>query len=442
MLKEVHPTVGLATIVSPFEVGAEKSQALQQKALTALTNAGIKVIPTRKLIDSDDAALEAARDLRGQDIDAVCLLYGTYADDTYATTVVEQLQTPFIIWGTNDFDTGSMAGAQQASEVLSEMGYYYKLVFGNVDDRRAVDAVRMIARVAYAKRSLFNCRLGVFGYPRIKGQTQAAVDEIELRKKIGCRLVGVGMDVLRSEMKQPEKKEITATWEQVSKGITKITVNEEQVDEAVRAYLAIRKIVREKRLNAIAIEDWNELIGIPNLAFSLLNDEGVPAGCEADVHATLMLYLLSILTGKPAFHGELLGMFEKEDALLVAHYGAGAPSLAESRGEISLEPDRSPSGRGVSVVFRVRKGPVTLASLTGRRDSYRMMIAAGESIEAPHVFHGGIVANIKFHVNHRQVLDEAVGMSHHWMVGLGDVSRELVEYCKMTGIQPVQVGGS
>jgi hypothetical protein len=71
-----------------------------------------------------------------------------------------------------------------------------------------------------------------------------------------------------------------------------------------------------------------------------------------------------------------------------------------------------------------------------------MMIAAGESIEAPHVFHGGIVANIKFHVNHRQVLDEAVGMSHHWMVGLGDVSRELVEYCKMTRIQPVQVGGS
>jgi len=420
-------------------VGAEKSQALQRKASTTLTNSGINVLPVQSLIDSDEAALEAVRSLRGEDVDAVCLLYGTYGDDTYATTVVEQVQAPFIIWGTNDFDTGSTAGAQQASEVLSEMGYYYKLVLGDVDDRRAIDAVTMVARVAYAKRRLFNCRLGVLGYPRIKGQTQAAVDEVELRKKIGCRLVGVGMDVLRSGMQQPEKSEVGITWKQVTRGITKISVGDEEIDVAVRAYLAIKRIVRERRLNAIAIEDWNELIGIPNLAFSLLNEEGVPAGCEADVHATLMLYLLSILTGKPAFHGELLGTLEKEDALLVAHYGAAAPSLAESREGISLERDRSPSGKGVSVVFRIRKGPVTIASLTGRRDSYRMMIAAGENIDARDVFHGGVVANVKFRLNHREFLDRAVGMSHHWVLGLGDVSRELLEYCKMTGIKPVQV---
>lgn len=439
MSQGVHATIGLATIASSFEVGAQKSQALQRKVSTAVTNSGINVLPVQRLIDSDEAALEAARNLRGQDVDAVCLLYGTYADDTYATTVVEQVQAPFIIWGTNDFDTGSTAGAQQASEVLSELGYYYKLVLGDVDDRRAIDAVTMVARVAYAKRRLFNCRLGVFGYPRIKGQTQAAVDEIELRKKIGCRLVGVGTDLLRSGMQQIEKSEVGTTWEQVTRGITKISVSDEEIDEAVRAYLTIKRIVREKRLDAIAIEDWNELIGIPNLAFSLLNEEGVPAGCEADVHATLMLYLLSILTGKPAFHGELLGTLENEDALLVAHYGAAALSLAETRDEISLERDRSPSGKGVSVVFRIRKGPVTIASLTGRRDSYRMMIATGENIEAREVFHGGVVANVKFRINHRQVLDQAVGMSHHWMLGLGDVSRELLEYCKMTGIKPVQV---
>jgi L-arabinose isomerase len=438
--REVHATIGLATIVSPFEVGTEKSQSLQQKALTALTNSGLKVLPVQRLIDSDATAFEAARNLKAQDLDAVCLLYGTYADDTYATTVVEQVQAPFIIWGTNDFDTGSVAGAQQVSEVLSEIGSYYKLVFGNVDDRRTIDEVAMIARVAYAKRRLFNCRLGVVGYPRIKGQTQAAFDEIELRKKIGCRIVGIGMDLLRSEMQQIKEPEVRANWEQISRGITKVSVNARQIDEGVKAYLAMRKIVREKGLNAVAIEDWNELIGIPNLAFSLLNEEGVAAGCEADVHATLVLYLLSILTGRPAFHGELLGVLEHEDALLVAHYGAGAPSLADSKERISLEPDRSPSGGGVSVVFQVRTGPVTIASLTGRRGSYRMMIAPGESIQAPEVFHGGIVANVKFRVNYHQVLDKADGMSHHWMLGLGDVSSELMEYCRMTGIKPVFVG--
>jgi len=429
----------LATIVSPFEVGGEKSEELQRKTTTILTTSGMKVLPVSKLIDSDEAALEAVRSLKGQDLDAVCLLYGTYADDTYATTVVEQLRLPFIIWGTNDYDTGSTAGAQQVSEVLSEMGYYYKLVLGDVDDRRAIDAVTMAARVAHAKRRLFNCRLGVFGYPRIKGQTQASVDEVELRKKIGCRLVGVGMDLLRSRMQQIDKAEVNTTWERVTKGISRRSVSDEEIDEAVRAYLAIRSIVQEKHLTAVAIEDWNELIGIPNLAVSLLNEEGVPAGCEGDVHATLTLYLLSILTGRPAFHGDLLGVLENEDALLVAHYGAAAPSLAQSRESISLERDRTPLGKGVSVVFRIRKGPVTIASLTGRRDSYRMMIAAGENVEAREVFHGGVVANVKFHVNHRLVLDQAVGMSHHWMLGFGDVTNELLEYCKMTGIKPVVI---
>jgi L-arabinose isomerase len=184
------------------------------------------------------------------------------------------------------------------------------------------------------------------------------------------------------------------------------------------------------------VEDWNELIGLPNLGFSLLNEEGIPAGCEADVHSTLVLYLLYLLTGKPAFHGELLGILEDKDALLVAHYGAGAPSLAISRDQISLQPDRA-SRRGVSVVYQIKPGPVTIASLTGRRGTYRMLIAAAENINAPEVFHGGVVANVKFEPNHQEFLRKARGMSHHWMLGIGDVSRELLEFCEMTGIKSV-----
>jgi hypothetical protein len=95
------------------------------------------------------------------------------------------------------------------------------------------------------------------------------------------------------------------------------------------------------------------------------------------------------------------------------HYGAGAPSLAASRDEIQFEYDR-PSGKGVSVVYQVRSGRVTVASLTGRRGSYRMLIAQGETIRAKEAFHGGVVANVRFRANHREVLQKARGMSHHW----------------------------
>jgi len=399
---------------------------------------GLQVAWVGKPARSDEEAIHTVRELTNQQPDALCILYGTYADDTFATSAIEQSDLPPIVWGTNQFDSGSIAGAQQVSEVLSEMGRYHKLVFGDITDTDSLREIAMSARVAAARRRMRGSRVGVIGYQRIKGQTQAAFDEIELREKIGCRVVGVSMYLFRTLMDEIGEARVREVWRDVSKGVKRVSVNDEQIREGVRAYLSMKKIVEDSNLDAIAIEDWNEIIGVPNLGLALLNEEGVPAGCEADVHATVTLQLLSLLTGKPAFHGELLGILKEEDALLVAHYGAGPPSLAASRDLISLEPDRA-SGKGVSVVYQVRQGPVTVASLTGRRGSYRMLIAPGESIQAKEVFHGGVVANVRFRVNHREVLRRAKGMSHHWGLGVGDVSTELSEFCEMAGIRAVIV---
>jgi L-fucose isomerase-like protein len=435
-LRRLQPKIGLATVLSSFEVGAEKSEALHRRAIKRLEAAGIQVAAASKLVDNDELGVTIGRDLIREDPDAICVLYGTYADDTFATTIVEQSNLPAIIWGTNQFDSGSIAGAQQVSEILTEIGRYYKLVLGDVDDDRAVREVVSAARVAAARARLRSSRIGVIGYQRIKGQTQAAFDEIELRERIGSRVVGVSMHLFRTLMAEADDRDARRTWQSITKSFKHVSVNDSQIMDGVKAYLAMKKIVQDKKLDAIAIEDWFDIIGVPNLGLSLLNDEGVPAGCESDIHSTIMLYLLSLLTEKPAFHGELLGILEKEDALLVAHYGAGSPSLAASRDKIRLEPDRA-SGKGVSVVYQVRPGPVTIASLTGRRGTYRMLIAPGESIRAREVFHGGIVANVRFRVNHREVLKKAKGMSHHWVLGIGDVSRELEEFCEMTGIRAV-----
>jgi L-arabinose isomerase len=438
MLELLRPKVAFVTVTSPYEVGVEKAVALQEHALRSLTRTGLQTISVEKPVQSDAEAFHAARELLRQEPDAFCILYGTYADDTFATTIIEQSDLPAIVWGTNQFDSGSMAGAQQVTEVLSEMGRYYKPVFGDVDDDLAVREVVKTARVAAARRRLRASRVGVIGYQRIKGQTQASFDEIELRRKIGCRVAGISMYLFRTLMAEVAPKRAREVWQEVSRGVKRISVDDTQIMDGVKAYLAMKKIVQDNKLDAVAIEDWNEIIGIPNLGLSLLNEEGVPAGCEADVHTTAILYLMALLTGKPTFHGELLGILKQEDALLIAHYGAGAPSLAASRDQISLEPDRA-SGKAVSVVYQVKLGPVTIASLTGRRGSYRMLIASGESIPAKEVFHGGVVANVRFKINHRAVLEKAKGMSHHWVLGIGDISTELAEFCEITGIRAVVV---
>ena len=437
-MEPLLPRIGLAAISSPYEVGVENVKTVFEEASRQLKKAGQNVLAPDVIVDTDEKGVEVGQIFNRDGVDAVCLLYGTYADDTFATSVLEQSNLPAIVWGTNLYDTGSVAGAQQLSAVRTEVGRYFKPVFGHVDDERAVSEVAKAARVAAAKTRLAHSRIGVIGYPRIKGQTQASFDEVELHSKTGVRIVGVGTHLFIDHQNKVNKKEIMKVWHDVSSGVGKVSVDETQMAEGVQAYLSMKKIVAEKRLDAVCLEDWNDFIGVPNLAFSLLNEEGIPAACESDVHSALTLLLLSLLTGKPSFHGELLGILDEDDALLVAHYGAGAPSLASSRRDIRLEPDRS-SKKGVSVVFNVKPGPVTVASLTGRRDTYRMLIAPGESIPSRDLFHGGIVANVRFRVGWREMLRRASGMSHHWMVGQGDVSEELKDYCEMVGIRPVLV---
>jgi L-arabinose isomerase len=438
-MESIVPKLGLVTLVSPFEVGADKAESLQKQAIEALARAGLRVASGGEPVQSDEEALHVARELISQESDAICILYATYADDTFATTIIEQSDLVAIIWGTNQFDSGSIAGAQQVSAILTEIGRYYKLVFGDINDARAVNEIVMSAKVAAAGKRIRNSRIGVIGYPRIKGQTQAAFDEVELRERFGCRVVGIGTHRFLDLIEKASDNEARLVWRRLSEGITKTSVGDDLAIRGAKAYVALKNLVQQYRLDAIALEDWNDFIGLPNLAFSLLNEEGVPAGCEADVHSTLTLYLLALLTGRPAFHGELLGILEQEDALIIAHYGAGAPSLATSKQDIRLEPDRSPLGQGVSVVFQFKPGPVTIASLTGRRGTYRMLVAPGESIRAREVFHGGIVANVRFRVNHREVLRKARGMSHHWMVAAGDVSKELSEFCEIAGIKAVVI---
>ncbi len=333
----VKPNVGLATIFSPYEMGsAENARTLHRRAGEALANAGLGVVSAQTLIDNDQVGIEVAHQFSRRELDAICVLYATYANNTFATSVIEQSNLPAILWGTNEFDTGSMAGAQQLSAVLSETDRYYKLVFGNVDDKRVIREIGRFAKVSAARMRLHQCRVGVLGYQRIGGQTQAAFDEIELHQRIGGRVVGVSLHLFHTLMQQANETEARRLWQEISKGVGRISVNDQQILDGVKAYMALDSIVREKKLNAIAIEDWFDIIGIPNLGFSMLNERGTPAGCEADVHSTLTLFLLALLTGKPSFHGELLGILEEEDALLVAHYGAGAPSLDDFTGPNKL----------------------------------------------------------------------------------------------------------
>jgi len=122
---------------------------------------------------------------------------------------------------------------QQLSDILTEIGHYYRPVYGNLDDLRVVEEIVSLSRVSAAKRKIANSRIGVVGYPHIKGQTQAAFDEIKLHRKLGARVVSISMHHFVTTVSSIEDREVNPIWKKVSEGMGAVSVNEEQINEGV-----------------------------------------------------------------------------------------------------------------------------------------------------------------------------------------------------------------
>jgi hypothetical protein len=65
-LQTLQPKVGLLTVVSPYEVGADKADNLQKEAIEALAGMGLQIASARKPVQSDEEAIQVVPELISQ----------------------------------------------------------------------------------------------------------------------------------------------------------------------------------------------------------------------------------------------------------------------------------------------------------------------------------------------------------------------------------------
>ena len=78
----------------------------------------------------------------------------------------------------------------------------------------------------------------------------------------------------------------------------------EDLLKAMRLYQAVKIICEKKKLDAVTLSCFSliEKLGTTGcLALALLNDEGIPAGCEGDLQSIFTLLIAKTLTGQAGF---------------------------------------------------------------------------------------------------------------------------------------------
>ena len=147
-------------------------------------------------------------------------------------------------------------------------------------------------------------RVGVIGKP--SGWLIASnVDYATMRERWGVEMVDVPLDEVVTGYEAIGDDEVQDITDQfISKAVSVKEPSRDEVVKAMRLYRSVKGIVESYRLDAFTLNCF-DLIPTTHttgcVALALLNQEGIPAGCEGDEQTLLTMLAVQAATGEMTF---------------------------------------------------------------------------------------------------------------------------------------------
>ncbi len=164
----------------------------------------------------------------------------------------------------------------------------------------------------------------------------------------------------------------------------------------------------------------------PCISLTLLNQRGIPAACEGDLRALFSMYVLSALSGKPAWLSNV--NVAKGDVLILTHDGV---PLAMTRRYSVVK--RLLTGAPAAIRTRIPPGsPATLLRVSG--DLKRALLLKAVTVEPEEV--EACNAQAGFRLLNATAADVfSAGLGNHLAYVLDDVYEETKEYLRNRGVE-------
>ncbi|MHC4474575.1 MAG: twin-arginine translocation signal domain-containing protein [Planctomycetota bacterium] len=215
--------------------------------------------------------------------------------------------------------------------------------------------------------------------------------------------------------------------------------SKDDILEAAKCYFALKQIIEAEQGDAVMM---NCLPGLkrphkhvpPCMGFMSLRDEGIAAGCQADLNPTLTLMLVQKLFDKPGFQQNASMETEKNH-----YFGAHCTSASKMNGpNTPSEPYilmcHAEAGWGCvpRVLFSAGQEVTMAQYISGEKP--QMLIYSGEVIGCPPIPPtGGCRTNIEMTINEVDDVCDVKGM--HQIIFYGNWAKQLRAYCQLYGIE-------
>ena len=385
---------------------------------------GIRIVMDSNPLDGTEGVTRFIEDVKQSKPDGLLLIPFKKGHWSYVTRIVEEAKLPTVVLAT----LGVLL-VDHINQLRKKSGVY---LINSPDNLDAVeDGLILIKTARRMKESLI---VNIAGTQ----VTETVVQHLgtQVRTIPGARFIE---EFNRIKTTDEVKKRANAYLKNAKKVVQPTRAD---ILDAARTYFALKRIIETEQADAVMMDC---LPGLqkprkhppPCMGFMSLRDEGIPAGCQADLDATLTLMLVQQLFGKPGFQQNSSMETEKNH-----YFGAHCtcPSkLSGPNGPAEPYILMSHAEAGWGCVPRVlwRKGQeVTMALYLCSEEKPKMYIYSGKVVGCPDIPPaGGCRTNVEITINEVEDVYDVKGM--HQVIFYGNHAKELRTFCQLYGIEAI-----
>lgn len=292
--------------------------------------------------------------------DEFCIIFiATGGVERQVVQCFEQLPRPTVILA--DGMQNSLAAALEVSSWLRTRGMKSEILHGETTG--IIQRIQVLYSNFRAQRSLIGLRIGVIGAPA-SWLVASHVDYLLSKRRWGVEYVDIPLERIYKIYERITDNEVGASCAAVaSQALACREGTPEDMLKAMRMYRAVKRICKEEELSALTLSCFKliEQTGTTGcLALSMLNDEGIIAGCEGDLQSVFTLLVAKAVTGKTGFMANPSMISARSNEIVLAHCTIG---LKQTERYIIRNHFETESGIGIQGLLPT--GDVTLVKCGG-----------------------------------------------------------------------------
>ena len=228
------------------------------------------------------------------------------------------------------------------------------------DENHIANMIKHIASIISAYKSVKDNRLGLIGGAS-SWLIASPVEPKVIYTNFKQNIIKIKMSELEELIEQEEKEMLDLKHINHSNELIAKADNQEDLEMALVIYNALKKLVKKYNLNGLTIRCFDIIKKYKNtacLALALLNEEGITAGCEGDIHSLVTMHIVNSLTNRSSFMANPSKFNYEDQSVMLAHCTVPLNMVTSFKLMTHFE-----SGLGIGIKGELPEGHVTLCKI-------------------------------------------------------------------------------